>query len=50
MLLRDKTAIIYGAGGAVGGAVAQAFGREGARVFLTGRTSGRCRPWPGKSP
>jgi 3-oxoacyl-[acyl-carrier protein] reductase len=30
MLLRDKTAVIYGAGGAVGRAVAQAFGREGA--------------------
>jgi len=29
--------VIYGAGGAVGGAVARAFAREGARVFLTGR-------------
>jgi len=38
MLLENKTAVIYGAGGAVGGAVARAFGREGAKVFLTGRT------------
>ena len=38
MLLENKNAIIYGAGGAIGGAVARAFGREGARVFLAGRT------------
>jgi NAD(P)-dependent dehydrogenase (short-subunit alcohol dehydrogenase family) len=37
MLLGGKTAVIYGAGGAIGGAVARAFAREGARVFLTGR-------------
>jgi hypothetical protein len=37
MSLENKNAIIYGAGGAVGGAVARAFAREGARVFLTGR-------------
>jgi NAD(P)-dependent dehydrogenase (short-subunit alcohol dehydrogenase family) len=37
MLLQDKVAVLYGAGGAVGGAVARAFGREGARLFLTGR-------------
>ena len=37
MLLENKNAVIYGAGGAIGGAVARAFGREGARVFLTGR-------------
>jgi NAD(P)-dependent dehydrogenase (short-subunit alcohol dehydrogenase family) len=37
MLLEKKNAIIYGAAGAVGGAVARAFAREGARVFLTGR-------------
>ena len=39
MLLKDKTAIIYGGGGAVGGAVAKAFAREGAYVFLAGRTA-----------
>ena len=37
MLLRDKVAVVYGAGGGIGGAVARAFAREGARVFLTGR-------------
>jgi NAD(P)-dependent dehydrogenase (short-subunit alcohol dehydrogenase family) len=38
MLLEKKNAVIYGAGGAVGGALARAFAREGARVFLTSRT------------
>jgi NAD(P)-dependent dehydrogenase (short-subunit alcohol dehydrogenase family) len=37
MLLENKTAVVYAAGGAIGGAVAQAFAREGARLFLTGR-------------
>jgi NAD(P)-dependent dehydrogenase (short-subunit alcohol dehydrogenase family) len=37
MLLKDKVAVIYGAGGAVGSAVARAFASEGAKVFLTGR-------------
>src|SRR4051812_4953136 len=37
MSLENKNAVIYGAGGAVGGAVARAFARDGARVFLTGR-------------
>lgn len=37
-MLDDKVAVIYGAGGSIGGAVARAFGREGARVFLAGRT------------
>jgi NAD(P)-dependent dehydrogenase (short-subunit alcohol dehydrogenase family) len=38
MLLDNKNAVIYGAGGAIGGAVARAFAREGANVFLAGRT------------
>jgi NADP-dependent 3-hydroxy acid dehydrogenase YdfG len=38
LLLQDNNAVIYGAGGAIGGAVARAFAREGARVFLAGRT------------
>ena len=38
MLLDGKNAIVYGGGGSIGGAVARAFGREGARVFLAGRT------------
>jgi NAD(P)-dependent dehydrogenase (short-subunit alcohol dehydrogenase family) len=37
MLLRDKVAVVYGAAGAIGGAVARAFAGEGARVYLTGR-------------
>src|SRR2546430_795938 len=36
MLLKNKIAVIYGAAGAIGGAVARTFAREGARVFLTG--------------
>jgi NAD(P)-dependent dehydrogenase (short-subunit alcohol dehydrogenase family) len=45
MLLKNKTAIIYGAAGAVGSAVARSFARDGARVFLTSRASslGRLR-------
>ena len=38
MLLEHKRVVIYGAGGAIGGAVARAFAREGARLFLAGRT------------
>src|SRR5262245_47426110 len=37
MILTNKVGVIYGAGGAIGGAVARAFAREGARLFLTGR-------------
>jgi NAD(P)-dependent dehydrogenase (short-subunit alcohol dehydrogenase family) len=37
-LLEGKTAIIYGGGGGIGGGVARTFGREGAKVFLAGRT------------
>ena len=38
MLLENKVAVIYGGGGPIGGATARAFAREGARVFLAGRT------------
>jgi 3-oxoacyl-[acyl-carrier protein] reductase len=38
VLLENKNAIVYGAAGAIGGAVARAFARDGARVFLAGRT------------
>ena len=38
MLLENKVAVVYGAGGAIGGAVARAFAAEGARVHLTGRS------------
>jgi 3-oxoacyl-[acyl-carrier protein] reductase len=37
MLLQGKVAVVYGASGSIGSAVAMAFAREGARVFLTGR-------------
>jgi NADP-dependent 3-hydroxy acid dehydrogenase YdfG len=37
-ILPGKTAIIYGAGGTLGSAVASTFAREGASVFLAGRT------------
>src|SRR6478736_2915524 len=37
MMLKDKVAVIYGAGGDIGGAVARAFAREGAKLFLSGR-------------
>jgi NAD(P)-dependent dehydrogenase (short-subunit alcohol dehydrogenase family) len=40
MMLKDKVAVIYGAGGAVGSAVAHAFASEGANLFLTGRQPG----------
>ena len=38
LLLDGKNAVIYGGGGAIGGAVARVFAREGARVFIAGRT------------
>jgi shikimate 5-dehydrogenase len=53
MMLKDKVAVIYGAGGAVGGAVARAFAAEGAEplpittytrsYFLTARLAARCQ-------
>jgi NAD(P)-dependent dehydrogenase (short-subunit alcohol dehydrogenase family) len=37
-LLEGRSAIIYGGGGGIGGGVARTFAREGAQVFLVGRT------------
>lgn len=39
-LLDGRVAVVHGAGGSVGGAVARAFAREGARLFLAGRRAG----------
>ena len=36
MTLQNKNAIIYGAGGSLGGAVSRALAKAGAKVFLTG--------------
>ena len=40
-MLEDKTALIHGGGGAIGGAVARAFADAGADVHLAGRTRAR---------
>src|SRR5439155_14383357 len=37
MMLKNNVAVIYGAGGGIGSAVARAFAREGAKLFLAGR-------------
>ncbi|NEW25443.1 SDR family NAD(P)-dependent oxidoreductase [Nocardia cyriacigeorgica] len=39
MLLDNKTAVIYGAAGAIGSAIAASFAAEGANCFLVGRTA-----------
>lgn len=41
-MLKDRTAVIYGAG-AIGGAAARVFARDGARIFLAGRNPGKLR-------
>ena len=41
MMLENKTVVIYGGGGAIGGAVARACADAGARVHLAGRSSAR---------
>jgi 3-oxoacyl-[acyl-carrier protein] reductase len=41
MYLNNKVAVIYGAGGSIGSAVARAFVREGASVTLAGRTQAK---------
>ncbi len=38
MLLNNKNAVIYSAAGSIGGAVARAFAKAGAKVFLAGCT------------
>lgn len=41
MELEGKIAVVYGGGGVIGAAVARAWAREGAQVFLAGRTAGK---------
>ena len=36
MLLRNKNAVIYGAGGSLGGAITRAFAKAGANLFISG--------------
>jgi 3-oxoacyl-[acyl-carrier protein] reductase len=43
MILTNKNAIIYGAGGSLGGAVAIALAAAGDKVYLTGRNSASVR-------
>jgi 3-oxoacyl-[acyl-carrier protein] reductase len=38
MILRDRVAVVYGGGGAIGGAVARRFAEQGATVYLAGRS------------
>lgn len=38
MILKNKVAVIYGGSGAIGGAVARVFAREGAKVFIAARS------------
>lgn len=41
MLLKNRNAVIYGGSGAIGGAMARVFAREGANVFIAGRTQAK---------
>jgi 3-oxoacyl-[acyl-carrier protein] reductase len=40
-ILQGKTAVVFGAGGSIGAAVAKEFAAEGAQVFLAGRTGSK---------
>lgn len=40
-MLDGKIAVVYGGGGAIGGAIARAFARDGATVHLAGRTQAK---------
>jgi 3-oxoacyl-[acyl-carrier protein] reductase len=40
MLLSEKVAVIFGAGGCIGSEVARTFAREGAKLYLSGRSAG----------
>ena len=47
MLLDGKAAVVYGGAGAMGSAVAQAFAREGARVFQPASSVATASVWSG---
>lgn len=47
-LLEGKVAVIYGAGGFIGSAVAKAYAKEGAAVFVTGKALDPLRPVAGE--
>jgi len=47
-LLAGKRAVVYGAAGAIGSAVSRAFAREGAQLFLAGRTFERVQDLAGE--
>jgi hypothetical protein len=49
MMLENKVAVIYGAGGAIGSAVARAFAREGPSSFSPGYTWRPSKLSPSKS-
>lgn len=46
MMLQNKNALILGAGGAIGSAVARRLTAEGADVFLAGRTEAALEKLP----
>ncbi|MFL6221044.1 MAG: SDR family NAD(P)-dependent oxidoreductase [Actinomycetes bacterium] len=48
MLLKDKVAVVYGAGGPIGGAIARHFAAAGALVQLAGRTEAKLRAVAGE--
>ena len=43
-MLQGKSAVVFGAGGSIGSAVAKEFAAEGAEVFLAGRTRSNLEP------
>ena len=50
LMLQNKRAVVFGAGGSIGAAVAKEFAAEGAEVFLAGRSSPASTPSPRRSP
>ena len=44
MMLKGKSAVLYGANSSTGAAIARALAREGATVYLAGRTTSKLQP------